>query len=107
VPDLGGEVDAAAIDGVSSGDEVTLAVRPEKLVINRARPDETNRTLGTVEGLAYFGKDSLYRVRLPGGNLVSAMSVNSRRAGENERVADWEDQVWLSFAASSAIVLTS
>lgn len=107
VPDLGGTMLAADVGGVDTGDAVTLAVRPEKLVISRNQPDETNRARGTVEGLAYFGKDSLYRIRLPGRGLVSAMSVNSRRAGEDERVADWEDQVWLSFDARSAIVLTS
>ncbi len=30
----------------------------------------------------------------------------SRRAGEAERVAVWEDDVWLSFEPSSAILLT-
>jgi hypothetical protein len=32
-------------------------------------------------------------------------SVNARRAGEHARVADWEDDVWLSFQPSSAILL--
>jgi putrescine transport system ATP-binding protein len=36
---------------------------------------------------------------------MSVNSVNARRVGENERVADWEDAVWLSFEPSAAILL--
>ena len=60
---------------------------------------------GTVKDLAYFGKDSLYRVVAAVGALVQAHAVNARRGDEAARVADWDDRVWLSFAPSSAIVL--
>ena len=40
------------------------------------------------------------------GALVSVNNVNARRGGENDRIAQWEDKVWLSFDPSSAIVLT-
>ncbi len=55
--------------------------------------------------LGYFGKDSLYRVKLPTETILSINSVNARRAGENERVAQWEDQVWLSFDPDFAVIL--
>ncbi|MGI1663742.1 ABC transporter ATP-binding protein [Palleronia sp. KMU-117] len=106
VPDLGGEVDAAAIPGLVPGQEVNLAVRPEKIAISRRRPDTDDSAQGRVESLAYFGKDSLYRVRLHSGAIVLVNSVNDRRAGEHARVADWEDEVWLSFEPASAILLT-
>ena len=38
--------------------------------------------------------------------MVRVNRVNDRRAGESERVAEWEDEVWLSFEPSAAIVLT-
>ena len=44
-------------------------------------------------------------VALPTGQVVSVNSVNARRTGENDRVAVWEDAVWLSFDPSSAILL--
>ena len=98
---------ARDVPACATGSKVTLAVRPEKIAISR----ETARTRptssrATVKDLGYFGKDSLYRVKLPSGALVSVNSVNARRAGESERVADWEDKVWLSFDPSSAILLT-
>ena len=45
------------------GAKVTLALRPEKLVITKERPSG-NAVQGVVKDLAYFGKDSLYRITL-------------------------------------------
>ncbi|WP_374333489.1 TOBE domain-containing protein, partial [Aestuariivirga sp.] len=105
VPALGGEVMARDVPGLAEGQQATLAVRPEKLIISKERPEGANAFQGTVKDLAYFGKDSLYRVILPSGALVQAHAVNAKRGGEGARAADWDDRVWISFAASSAIVL--
>jgi putrescine transport system ATP-binding protein len=105
VPALGGTVLGADVPRLTVGHEVAVAVRPEKIAISRDRPETGNAVHGRVESLAYFGKDSLYRVRLPSGVVVLVNSVNARRAGEHARVADWEDDVWLSFQPSSAILL--
>ena len=105
VPALGGRITARAMPGLTAGQSVTLALRPEKLAISRHRPEGANVIAGVVKDLAYFGKDSLYRVTLPSGQLVSVHAVNARRAGAADRVADWEDAVWLSFDPTSAILL--
>jgi putrescine transport system ATP-binding protein len=106
VPELAVPVHARCTQDLAAGDAVTLAVRPEKIAISRERPDAAaNVTPGVVEDLGYFGKDSLYRVRLPSGRVVSVNSVNARRAGETERVAQWEDAVWLAFDPTAAILL--
>jgi putrescine transport system ATP-binding protein len=90
----------------ATGAKVAVAVRPEKIEISRTKPAQgRNAIRGKVVDLGYFGKDSLYRVKLPSGALVRVNHVNERRAGENERVAVWEDEVWLSWEPSSAIVL--
>jgi putrescine transport system ATP-binding protein len=102
---LGGTVLAADVPRLTVGHDVALAVRPEKIAISRDRPEGGNAVQGRVESLAYFGKDSLYRVRLHSGVVVLVNSVNARRAGEHARVADWEDEVWLSFQPASAILL--
>ena len=101
-----GSVEARAVPGLVAGQAVSMAIRPEKLAINKVRPASGNVIEGEVRDLAYFGKDSLYRVALPSGSLVSVHAVNARRAGESERVADWYDKVWLSFDPASAIILT-
>ncbi|MGZ9811406.1 ABC transporter ATP-binding protein [Pseudoroseicyclus sp. H15] len=101
-----GRVTVAREPALVEGQEVTLALRPEKLKLSRNEPEDANRLPGQVESLAYFGKDSLYRIKLPSGRVISANAVNFARAGEGKWVADWEDDVWLSFAPAAAILLT-
>jgi putrescine transport system ATP-binding protein len=105
VDQMPGEFQARTTAGATIGQKVTLALRPEKISISRDRPDGPNVIAGVVRDMAYFGKDSLYRVALPSGKLVAVHTVNARRTGEAGRVADWEDAVWLSFDPAAAILL--
>ena len=105
VPALGLDV-AFANDAAREGETVTLAVRPEKILISRDKPDAANVFSGVVRDLGYFGKDSLYRVNLDSGALVSVNNVNVSRSS-SLRAAGWEDRVWLSFDSASAILLRS
>jgi putrescine transport system ATP-binding protein len=104
VPGLGGEILARDIPVAVEGQKVTVAIRPEKMRISKERPEGANAVAGTVRDLAYFGKDSLYRIALPGA-LVQVHAVNARRGDEGARVADWDDAVWLGFDPAAAIVL--
>jgi putrescine transport system ATP-binding protein len=91
---------------VDVGQNVSVAVRPEKISINKETPAKgLNAVEGKVLDLGYFGKDSLYRVKLPSNALVRVNRVNDQRGGESARVAQWEDKVWLSFEPSAAILL--
>lgn len=106
VPKLGISVTAKPDSRLAPGKRVNVAVRPEKIAITREEPvGASNALAGLVQDLGYFGKDSLYRVKLQTETVLSVNSVNSRRAGENERVAQWEDKVWLSFDPTSVILL--
>lgn len=107
VPALGTPVKVLARADLAPGARVVVAIRPEKIAIGRERPAAANAFAGTVRDLGYFGKDSLYRVSLPSGALVSVNNVNTRRADENGRIAQWEDQVWLSFEPAAAIVFAA
>jgi putrescine transport system ATP-binding protein len=106
VPELGVTLEARENANLAVGQTVKVAVRPEKIQITRETPPPGfNAIEGTVDDLAYFGKDSLYRIRLASGKVLQVNNVNARRAAESERVAQWEDKVWLSFEPSSVIVL--
>ncbi|WP_374396567.1 ABC transporter ATP-binding protein [Tabrizicola sp.] len=105
VADFGTEVLARDVPGITEGQAVTLALRLEKIIISQTRPEAANVVEGVVKDLAYFGKDSLYRITLPSGALVQVHAVNARRGDEAARVADWDDRVWLSFEPGAAIVL--
>jgi putrescine transport system ATP-binding protein len=103
VPAFGQTVQVAGAEGLVAGQAVTLALRPEKLVLHQTRPEAENLLEGAVKDLAYFGKDSLYRVTLGSGALIAVHAVNSRR--EPAGRPDWYDRVWLTFDPASAIVL--
>jgi putrescine transport system ATP-binding protein len=91
---------------IDVGQNVFVAVRPEKISINKKTPAKgLNAVEGKVLDLGYFGKDSLYRVKLSSSALVRVNRVNDQRGGESARVAQWEDKVWLSFEPSAAILL--
>ncbi len=53
-------------DDLANGARVSVAVRPEKIAIERKQPGQggLNAVAGKVVDLGYFGKDSLYRVKL-------------------------------------------
>ena len=89
------------------GTAVTVAVRPEKISIEREKPSSTraNAVSAQVVDLGYFGKDSLYRARLSNGEMVRVTRLNEGRIHENERQIDWDDEVWLSWHPSSVILL--
>jgi putrescine transport system ATP-binding protein len=106
VPKLGVTIEARENTSLAAGQAVKVAVRPEKIHITREPPPPgVNAIEGTVDDLAYFGKDSLYRIKLATGTILQVNNVNARRAAESERVARWEDKVWLSFEPSSVILL--
>lgn len=106
VPDLGRSIQAKPDRRLKAGDKVSVAVRPEKIAISRERPaGAPNAIAGEVYDLGYFGKDSLYKVKLDTGTILSVNSVNARRGHENERIAQWDDRVWLSFDPTSVILL--
>ncbi len=104
VPAFATEIAARSIPSASVGQPVTVALRPEKVTISRERPEGANALAGEIKDIAYFGKDSLYRITLPGGHLISVHGVNAKRAEAGR--PDWYDKVWLSFDPSAAILLT-
>ena len=98
-PSLGHPI-LVASNGYRKGDKVTLAFRPEKVTISRKKPAAAKNVLkGTVQDFGYFGKDSLYRIKLPTGHVLSVNAVNAEQA-----VATWEDEVYLTIAPAAAML---
>jgi putrescine transport system ATP-binding protein len=93
--------------GVSSapGATVWAAIRPEKMQMSRERPaDADNWTVATVRDIAYMGDLSVYLLRLPSGKVVRVTQPNVHRHAD-ERVT-WDEQVYLTWDASSPVVVT-
>ncbi|OUD10343.1 ABC transporter ATP-binding protein [Marivivens niveibacter] len=90
---------------ITDGQRVSYAVRPEKISVDREPlADRANHVKGKVEDIGYLGNVSTYHVRLPSGQLVSALMTNSRRLARRDFT--WEDEVWLSWTDTAGVVLT-
>jgi putrescine transport system ATP-binding protein len=87
------------------GARVALALRPEKVRIAPARPAETeNGVHGRVVDIGYLGDVSLYKVRLADGAVMRASVTNATRL--TAPAIGWDDEVWLSWSADAAVVLS-
>lgn len=88
------------------GDDVWLAIRPEKLRISLDPPAEwsVNCLSGEVWDIGYLGDMSIYHVRLPDGRTLRASMANATRTVE--RPISWDDKVWLSWSRDAGVVLT-
>jgi putrescine transport system ATP-binding protein len=90
---------------VEIGQDVGIAVRPEKIFIDKEKPaaHEGVCIAGVVDDLGYLGNRSLYRIKLASGKIVQVSSQNRRRSVT--RFLDWEDKVWIYWKPGSAVVL--
>ena len=93
--------------GASVEDEMWFAIRPEKLEISKvAKPSHNHNILkGTIEDIAYGGSFSTYHVKLDNGKILKAIRANRERTKEHHLT--WDDEVYLQWAAHSAVVLLS
>ncbi len=86
------------------GMAVSVAVRPEKIMISREQPEGPyNWAEGIIEDIVYLGGLSTYYVRLTNGKLVSATQVNLNRTIHERPV--WDEKVYISWAPISGVVL--
>jgi len=87
------------------GQEVAVAIRPEKIVLHREPPqDETNLLVGEVWDIGYLGDWTTYRVKLDSGDTIRVSSANVSRFVEAP--VKWEQRVHLSFAPDAAVILS-
>jgi putrescine transport system ATP-binding protein len=88
-----------------SGQAVAIAVRPEKMVIQRdpPGPGAINVLTGEVWDIGYLGDWTVYRVRLATGEILRVTRANASRFVENP--IDWDEQVHVTFAPDAAVIL--
>jgi putrescine transport system ATP-binding protein len=102
---LGAELAALSDAPQEPGSAACIAVRPEKITISRQQPESNDRNVlkGTVWDLAYFGDQSLYRVRLQSGAVLQVSAQNLRRSAQ--LTVEWDDEVFLSWDVASTVLL--
>ncbi len=96
---------------LDDGMEVTVAIRPEKIYLEKTMPvDENgqplkdNYTTGVVTEIAYMGDISIYHVKLNSGKVVISTLPNVDRF--NKGLPTWDDKVFLSWDPESCVTLT-
>jgi len=90
----------------TQGMPVTVALRPEKIVLQKERPQDAayNCVAGKVQELSYFGSETVYRIKLASGMVLCAAMANTERHSEN--APTWGDVVWASWSPQAHVVLT-
>ena len=87
------------------GMPVTVALRPEKITVQRNKPEEdTNCLPGTIVEISYYGAATVFRVKTASGQVIAASRTNTARQQD-----DWYyrgDQVWTTWSAQDHVVLT-
>lgn len=87
----------------ANGQQVSVAVRPEKLTLNKGISDGNNLK-GRVEEVIYIGTDTHYGVRFSGSHKVRVREQNVTQA--HKEIAHTGDEVMVSFTRTSPRILT-
>jgi putrescine transport system ATP-binding protein len=89
----------------TEGMQVSVALRPEKIALSRARPEaEHNLVQGEVKEIAYFGSFTVYHLKLGSGVVLKVSRANTERHSDEEYT--WGDRIWAHWTPSSQVVLT-
>ena len=93
---------------IQEGTRVWVALRPEKIRISKQAPDNDgfNMIKGMVDDIGYLGGTSTYRIKIDGDRIVEITSPNQARPKDGNPPIDWDEEVYLSWDASSSVVLT-
>lgn len=98
-----GEIAATGEADLARGVTAWVAIRPERVRIDRARGAGENAFEGVVAEVGYFGAISVYSVRIANGASIKATIANS--AADAASAFKTGESVHLSFAARAARVL--
>lgn len=93
---------------IQEGSKVWVALRPEKITISKQPPENNsfNTIKGMVHDIGYLGGTSTYRVQVDNDTIMAVTSPNQVRPKDGNPPIDWDEEVYLSWEASSSVVLT-
>ena len=92
--------------GLSTGDHVTLSVRPEKIRISREEPapaPDHNTNRAVVDDVIYLGTHTRYWLR--SGDYRVAVEQQHNRFVLDEQPIRWRDEVWLQWHVDDGFML--
>jgi spermidine/putrescine transport system ATP-binding protein len=95
------------IEGLSVGQTVTVAVRPEKISLSRTAPLNGASVPAVLDEAVYIGTDTRYTARIAERHLVVARVQNVGSMLGGDSFFQRGDQVYLSWPTESAMVLVN
>ena len=101
------KIKAASIDDndkalITKGEQVTVALRPEKINLKRGAAAGDNELDVVIEELAYLGSVTHIRARTKTGEMLKIL-LSNRRRGEAD--FQWDEEVVAQFDAKDARIL--
>jgi putrescine transport system ATP-binding protein len=91
---------------IIEGTKVWVAVRPENITLSKTALDVTkNQLKGVVVDIGYHGKTSTYRIRISNDQMIEVSVPNQRQPKGDRHSIDWDEEVYLNWDQSSAVVL--
>lgn len=102
---IGGVMLARQADPLPEGTAVSVAVRPEKIDVHERRIQHENVAVGQVRDVAYLGDVSIYHVETESGAMIRVQETHVERSSAPHY--EWEETLWLTWAAANAVVLTT
>tara|TARA_R110002096_G_scaffold4501_34_gene21282 strand:+ start:2371 stop:3558 length:1188 start_codon:yes stop_codon:yes gene_type:complete len=92
---------------LSQNQEVTLSLRPEKIVLSRNQPTlskEHNLARGVIQDMIYLGSLTRFWIRI-GTQLIAVEAQHGRYFLDDEKPLTWEDEVWIGWHANDGYLL--
>jgi len=91
---------------IIEGTKVWVAVRPEKITLSKTSLDATtNQLKGVVVDIGYHGKTSTYRIRISNDQIIEVSVPSQKRPKGDRHSIDWDEEIYLNWDQSSAVVL--
>jgi len=94
---------------VKAGSKIWVALRPEKIRLEKSDTiaEGANQTAAVIDDVGYLGETSIYKVRLPNGEIFDVTQPNQSRPTHAAQRLTWDDKVNISWDPSSAMLLHS
>ncbi len=107
--EISSEIYISSSADVPLGANVTVAIRPEKIILDLEEPKsigkkKRNYGSGVVSEIAYLGDMSIYHIEMKNEKIIKVSLSNQVRL--SERPVNWGDEVYLSWHPQSGSVLT-
>lgn len=94
---------------VQVGSKIWVALRPEKIRLEKSdeAANGANQSAAVIDDVGYLGETSIYKVKLPNGDIFDVTRPNQSRPTHAAEQLTWDDRVNISWDPSSAMLLHS